>query len=272
MANTSDSNRPSKANSSAKGTTRKLLQLTEPPFPSPTKGRPVKRLKIEQSQKASHKICFERVGNKTHSYIMYVQRPNKDGGYIHPIQQIVTAETEQGDNFKKFTNALAPLVSRRISRKDNTPMPQKNLYNLKKGEIRYPFSCLYCEKNNEIGHEQYVMYVMGLMKEIINKASTYKTEFIVENKLSDATKDGPRPLDHVITDKGIQTILYRYYFMDHLSEDTYDQEKQIYEIPEDITKTFFENHQDVAHNFFSPYEGAYSEMAQSFGFPEKVQE
>ena len=116
------------------------------------------------------------------------------------------------------------------------------------------------------------MYVMGLMKEIINKASTYKTEFIVDIKLSDATKDGPRPLDHVITDKGIQTILYRYYFMDHLDEDTYDQEKQVYEIPEDVTKTFFENHQDVAHNFFSPYDGGYSKMAQSFGFPEKVQE
>ena len=272
MANTPKSNRSSKATSAARGKTRKLLQLTEPPFSSPAKGKKVKRLKTEQSQKSSHTICFERVGDKENCYIMCVQKPNKDGGYIYPIQQILTEATEEGDKFKEFTNALAPLVSRRISRQENTFMPQKNLYKLEKDETSYPFSCLYCEKDDSIDHAQCVTYVMDLIKDVIMKRSTYKTQLITDIKLSDATKEGPRPLDHVITDKGIQTILCRYYFSDKLDDTTCNEQTKTYEISEDITKTFFANHQDVAHNFFSPYDGAYSRMAQSFGFPETAQE
>ena len=176
-------------------------------------------------------IQYQRIGDKRNSYIIYVLRPNKDGGYIHPVQTIVTAETEQGDEFRTYTNARAPLVSRRISRENNSPMLEKSPQNAKQGENNYPFRCLYCEKQDEIPHEDYITYVMGLVKNIINNSSKYKTEFVTDVRLSDATIDGDRPFDHVITDKGIQTILYRYYFMDHLDETTYDEEKKFITFP-----------------------------------------
>ena len=268
MANppTKSSDKEAHSSSSARN-----IKLPKPPFSSPTKGKTVKRIKKEQSQKAPHMIQYQRIGDKRNSYIIYVLRPNKDGGYIHPVQTIVTAETEQGDEFRTYTNARAPLVSRRISRENNSPMLEKSPQNAKQGENNYPFRCLYCEKQDEIPHEDYITYVMGLVKNIINNSSKYKTEFVTDVRLSDATIDGDRPFDHVITDKGIQTILYRYYFMDHLDETTYDEEKKIYHISEDITKTFFKNHQDVAHYIFSPYNGAYSKMAQSFGYPENAE-
>ena len=247
----------------------KNIKLPKPPFSSPTKGKALKRFKIEQS--SPHMIAYQRIGDKQNSYIVYVLRPNKDGGFIQPVNTIVTAQTDEGDKFRECTNALAPLVSRRISREDNSPMEEKSPQNLKPGKTNYPFRCLYCQKTDDIDHDKCIVCVMQLVRDIINENSKCKQSFVADVQLSDETAEGNRPFDHVITDKGIQTILYRYYFMDQLDENTCNEQKQIYELPDSVTKTFHANHKEIAHFFFSPHEGNYSAMAQTFGYPEKEQ-
>ena len=264
---TKSSDKKARSNSSAK-----MIKLPTPPFSSPTKGKPVKRFKKEQSQKAPHTICFERVGDKQNSYIVYIKRPNNDGGFIQPVDNFLQAETPESDKFKEYANALAPLVSRRINRNNNEPLPEKSERNLTKGKPNYPFRCLYCQKTDEIEHDVHILCVMDVVKDVINNASKYPTNFVTDLRLSNATKEGPRPMDHVITDKGIQTILYRYYFDEHLNEETFDEQDEVCVIPEKITKTFYTNHHDVAHHYFSPHNGTYSAMAQSFGFPVSPEE
>ena len=264
---TKSSDKKARSNSSAK-----MIKLPTPPFPSPTKGRPVKRFKKEQSQKTPHAICFEHVGDKQNSYVVCVKRPDQDGGYIQPVADFIEANTPESDKFKECANALAPLVSRRINRNNNEPLPEKSERNLTKGKPNYPFRCLYCQKTDEIEHGACIQCVMDVVKDVINNASKYPTNFVTNLQLSNATKEGPRPLDHVITDKGIQTILYRYYFDTHLNEQTFDEQDQVHIIPEEITKTFYADHRDVAHHFFSPHNGTYSTMAQTFGFPESPEE
>ena len=239
------------------------LQLEPPPFASPTKGMSVKKLKKEESKKEPHRIIFQRVGNKQNNYIVYALKPNNDAGYMYPIQLFIDSDDEQSLLFKQHTGALAPLVSRRIHRRNNVPLKEK-----RHEENSYPFRCLYCQKTDAIDHDTYMNYVLDTVKKIINQNSKYITNFKIDLIDCDHTISGPVPLDHVITDKGIQTIIYRYHFADYLNDDTYDEDTKTYVLPENITKTFYQNNQEIAHNYFSPYEGEYSEIAQKFGFPE----
>ena len=109
---------------------------------------------------------------------------------------------------------------------------------------------------------------MNLVKDVITKNSRYKNNYIVNINASDQTVDGPRPLDTAITDKGIQTILCRYYYAEHLTEENFNEDTKTHEIPSKVTTTFFDEHANVARNFFSPHNGEHSQTARSFGFPE----
>ena len=79
---------------------------------------------------------------------------------------------------------------------------------------------------------------MDIVKTVINENSKHKTNFIVDLRKSDATVGRTRPLDHAITNKGIQTIIHRYHFADHLNDDTYDEDAKACALPENITKAF----------------------------------
>ena len=108
---------------------------------------------------------------------------------------------------------------------------------------------------------------MAQFIQVLQTNSGYPIIFEYDVTQSNSTEgDTYDPLDHQIIDKGVQTILYRYYFEDHLTDENYDEKTKQCAIPEDVTKTFVSHYPDIKDLFFTPLNGKYSDVAKKFGY------
>ena len=110
---------------------------------------------------------------------------------------------------------------------------------------------------------------MKQAEKVLDLKSTFATKYFIDLKDSDKTEnpDGPyRSLDEVILDKGVQTIIYRYFCKEHLTDENWNDEYKTHNAPTSITSEFVTKHADIAEHFFTPYNDEYSFTARSFGY------
>ena len=250
-----------------KASLKKSFTIDAPPFPSPGKSN-VKALKAEKSSKSSQTLFFERVGDGN-MCVFWVQKPSGEGGYIHPIDLVVQRNAKEGKEWRQHTNCICPTLSRRENRQFNVPIPARFVSSLKNGEQSYPWRCFFGYKNDAIPHDQCVIYVMNQAVKVITKHSKFVSDCVIDTNKSDKTenKNGPyRSLDSVVIDKGVQTVIYRYFYKEHLIDDNWDDKKNSCIVPETITSAFSDDYSDVAEFFFAPIDGQYSFLAKFFGY------
>ena len=239
------------------------LAIKKPPFSSP--GTSTATVKKEKPIKHPDHVRYEILLDPN-MILFWVEKPNGEAAYMQPLSDLLESNTKQANNFREYTNIKAPLLTRRTSRADHRPMLSKHSANVKRGQINYPFRCLLGIKTDDIDAHDYVNYVMTSMKDVINAKSNYPNKYIIDLYDSDVTPFCRRSLDSVITDKSVQTVLYRYHFSSFLTDDNFDEETCTYEIPEDITQTFFTKNPTLTPYFFTSHEGKYSFLATRFGY------
>ena len=253
-----------KSSKNNKKTPKKVkLVLKKPPFSSPgqASNNVVKR---EKSVRLPDIMRFEILQNPNYT-LFWVERPNGEASYMQPLSRVIESNTKEGKDFRECTNILAPLISRRVSREDHRPILSKHPINVKRNQVNYPFRCLLGIKTDDIPHEDYVDCVMNAIKDILTAKSNYPTKCTIDLCDSDVTPPHRRSLDSVITDKSIQTVLYRYFYSQHLTDDNFDNTTETCDIPKDVTKTFVKNHPNIAAGIFTPLLGKYSVVAKLFG-------
>ena len=239
------------------------LAIKKPPFSSP--GSSTTTVKKEKSIKLPDNVRYEILANPN-MILFWVEKPNGEAACMQPLSALLESNTKQAINFRECTNIKAPLLTRRTSRADHRPMLSKHPANVKRGQINYPFRCLLGIKTDDIDAHDYVNYVMNSMKDIINAKSNYPNKYMIDLHASDVTPSCRRSLDSVITDKSVQTVLYRYYFSSYLTDDNFDDETSTCEIAQHITQTFLTKNPTLAPYFFTSHEGKYSFLATRFGY------
>ena len=254
---------PTKRNSPIK---KKKVDLDAPPFESPGKkhGKPPKR---ESSNKSSNKFFFERLGDGN-MCVAWVEKPSGEAGCAQPIDDIACDNTKEGKSWREHTNCVAPLVSRRKGRECNLPIPSKFKINLSANETSYPWRCFFACESDDIRHDDCIVCIVKQAQKVLDSKSTFATNYFIDLKESDKTEnpDGPyRSLDEVILDKGVQTIIYRYFYKEHLTDENWNDEHKTCNAPTSITSEFVTQHADIAEHFFTPYNDEYSFTARSFG-------
>ena len=258
---------PPKQSTNSTPVKRKTIEIDLPPFESPGK-RQGKAPKRESSNKSSSKFLFERLGDGN-MYIVWIEKPSGEAGYMQPIDDIIHANSKDGKAWREHTNCIAPLISRRKQREYNLPIPSKFKINLKQDETSYPWRCFFACKSSTIRHEDCILCVMKQAQKILDSKSTYTTRYIIDIKESDKTQnpDGPyRALDDVVLDKGVQTIICRYFYKDHLTDENWDLERNSYLLPKALTIDFVKQHASIARHFFTQCNDEYSFTARAFGY------
>ena len=226
----------SSPNKSPKSPKKENIDIDTPPFPSPGK-KHLKALKPEKSSKSSQTFYFERLGDGN-MCLFWIEKPSGEGGCIHPIDLVAQTNAKEGKEWRQHTNCICPTLSRCEGRHQNVPIPAKFSSSLNNGENSYPWRCFFGYKNDKIPHDQCVTYVMKQAVKVINNHSKFSTDYVIDSIKSDKTEnpDGPyRSLDSVVIDKAVQSIIYRYFYEEHLTDSNFDEERNSYVVPEDIT-------------------------------------
>ena len=246
---------------------QQVLSIDTPPFPSPGK-KNAKALKQEKSAKSNHKFYFERLGDGN-MYLFWVEKPSGEGGFIYPIDIVVQSSSKEGKEWRQHTNCICPTLSRRQGRHMNVPLPAKFAASLEEKETSYPWRCFFGYKTEEIPHDQYVTYVMQQAVKVISKNSKYSTSYMVDVHKSDTTPSptGPyRALDEVLIDRAVQTVIYRHFYQEHLTDSNFDKDMNSYVVPEEITTNFTSEHAELSEHFFTRHNDKYSFTAKFFGY------
>ena len=262
MAKTPKKTTKSKGNRSARKKSK--ISLKKPSFAS-AKLPSTPALKKEKSTQSPHCIKYEILLD-TNCYIFWVEKPSGEASYMQPLSDIVEDDNASGRHFRQHTRILAPLLSRRTSREDHTPLPSKHYHNVKRGQPNYPFRCLFGMKDADIKHEDCVTCVMDAIATVIKASSNYPIKFHADLWDSNATPIPRQSLDSVLTDKSVQTIMHRYFYAEHLTDDNYDDDSQTCDIPQDVTENFVKDHPEVADSFFTALDGECTLLAKAFGY------
>ena len=253
----------SKRNANKKANKIVKLTIKKPPFSSP--GTSNTAVKKEKSARSPDHIQCEILLDKN-MILFWIEKANGEAAHVQPLSDIIDSNTKQAKNFREHANVKAPSLTRRTSRGDHRPMLSKHRVNVKRGQTNYPFRCILGIKTDDIDTDDYVSCVMHAMKNVINSKSNFPTKCIIDVTASNVTPSFRRSLDSVVTDKSAQTVLYRYYFSAHLTDDNFDDETSTYQLPDELTTTFVDEHPTLAPCIFTPHEGKYSFLATQFGY------
>ena len=204
-------------------------------------------------------ITFRRVGDNNTMYLFQLQRNYNRTSFPKQFDAFLRSPTPQSEIFRANTNILCPLLSMRNSPQDDTTM------------ISYtgsPVDCLFSIKPLHIQHEQCVQCVMQTINEVIIHANGETQPHAIDMKELDGTNY--LSLNCYLTDQSVQTIIYYYFYTNHLTCHYIDTRSQRHILPRRLTNDFANDNNDVASNFFAPVLCRCSETAKLFGYSDPI--
>ena len=203
----------------------------------------------------TNSIKFRRIGHDQNMYLFQLQQDRLPKSMPSVLQDFLEYSTASYE-FAANTNSLAPLVQMRANKHLDSP----GLLD----DDGSPLLCLFSMKPTNLQHEQYVQYVMNTLSELLRSLDQRLPEFAVDMKEIQGTNF--LSLDHYITNDGVKTIIYHYFFAEHLTYQNTNTRTQTYDLSKQVTQTFVAKNPNIAPYFFRPKIGIYDPLAKLFGY------
>ena len=212
--------------------------------------------------KPNVKFFFKRISLGPF-YLIWTANSRNEGTCIMQLNPVIIEDSPESDAFRSITGIKAPPVNRRLNFDTNKTLKQKP-------NSSWGWKAIICWNHSNAVHGHFILNTLHHLGKCLNyRAPPGKqnncTCHLTASDQTNFTQD--TSLDKLITDHDVRKVIYYYFYYPYLINKYWNNSKQEYQLPVEITSRWHVENPAFRSFFFSSnHETSYSKIAHEFGY------